>query len=106
MGTAHIEIYAKYNKNQAYPCEIKPDSLILAVDFTSSTTSAVGATCPQGAGRDYWAKIIHDEACYVLVGDGTPVAVVPPGLSYKTIPNVALELPIRAGQKIAFKEVA
>lgn len=106
MGTAHIEIYQRYNKNQAYPGRMMTGGPVLSVDFASSTASAVGATCPSGPGRDYWARIIHDEACYVLVGDGTPVAVVPPGLSYKTIPNVELELPIRAGQKIAFKEVA
>lgn len=108
MGTAHVEIYQKNSKNSAYPREMKVDGLVFVQDEATSTTATTAGSrmvCPSGAGRDYFARIIHDEACYVAVGDN-PTAAVPPGLSYKTVPNVALELPIRAGQKISFKEVA
>lgn len=108
MGNAHVEIYAKNPKNSAYPREIRPDGPLFVQDEATSTTATTAGsrmTCPSGAGRDYWARIIHDEACYVAIGDN-PTANVPPALCYKTVPNVALELPIRAGQKISFKEVA
>lgn len=108
MGTAHVEIYQKYNKNQAYPREMRPDGPVFVADEATSTTATTAGSrmvCPSNNSRDYWARIIHDEACYVAIGDN-PTAAVPPALAYKTVPNVALELPIRAGQKISFKEVA
>lgn len=108
MGTAHVEIYQKNSKNSALPREIRADGPIFVADEATTTTATTAGSrmqCPSGPGRDYFARIIHDEACYVAIGDN-PTAAVPPGLSYKTVPNVALELPIRAGQKISFKEVA
>lgn len=110
MGNAHVEIFSRYNKNQSFPGQIKhgdANPVFVGDEATSTTATTAGSrmACPSGPGRDYTARIIHDEACYVMIGSN-PTAAVPPARCWKTIPNVELLVPIRAGELISFKEVA
>lgn len=109
MGTAHVEIVAIDSKNNQFPGQFSQggNPLLVADEITSTTATTAGSriTAPSVNRRDMYARIIHDEACYVMIGSD-PTAAVPPALCWKTVPNVALVVPIRAGEKISFKEVA
>lgn len=110
MGTAISTVYARYNKNERFPGLVKDSSPRQVTSEATSTTVTVAGSrtviipVPDNQ-RDYFVDILHDEACYVAVG-ADPTAGVPPALSWKTVPNVVLTIPCRAGDKISYKEVA
>lgn len=110
MGTALVTVYAVNSKNERYP-GLKRDKVPrqVATEATSTTVTVAGsriviAPVPNNQ-RDYICEVVHDEACYVACG-ADPTAAVPPALSWRTVPNVALTFVCQAGDKLSFKEVA
>lgn len=106
MGKARIEIYSKTNKHSNYPG--LPSTPLQVEEETSSTTATTaGARKVVAAAGNYnqlFARVTHDEACYVAVGADPTASNT--ALGYLLSPNVPLEIPVKAGDKFSFKELA
>ncbi len=107
MGTARVEIFRMGTKNNNFPGEVLEGPFQVAEESTSTTATTAGSRIVVAAVSNYQnlaARITHDELCYVAIGaDPTAAAAA---LGWRTQVGVPLIVPVTAGQKISFKEVA
>lgn len=106
MGKARIEIFARSNKHAQYPGAA---GYPIQVEEETSSTSATTAgsrkvVAAAGNYNQLYARVTHDEACYVAVGADPTASNT--ALGYLLSANVPLEIPVKAGDKFSFKELA
>jgi hypothetical protein len=106
MGSARIEIFRKGTRRDMFPGEIKAGPFQIEAETTSTTATTSGSrhvvdNYPSYV--DLHARVQVDEACYVDVGLD-PTASATSG--WKLAANVPMDIPVRAGYKFSFKDVA
>lgn len=108
MGAARIEIYPKFKARGEYGGIGSSSPIQVEVETTSTTATTAGSRHVVSGASAYaqlFARVSVDEACYLAVG-ADPTAAVSPGLSWLLATNVALEIPVKPGDKFSFKDVA
>ena len=108
MGLARVEIFRRGNKRDQQPGAIKAGPFQVNNETTSTTATVAGnritvANVPSFT--KLTARVQVDEPCYLAVG-ADPTAAVPPALSWLLATNVPIEIPVQAGDKFSFKDVA
>lgn len=106
MGTARVEIFRMQTRRDSFPGQVG-ELLQVANETTSTTATTAGSRITVTGSSAYdrlHARIVHDEAAYVMIGaDPTATSTA---LAYKLAPNVPLVVPVNAGDKFSFIEVA
>lgn len=106
-GSARIEIFRKENRHSLYPGEVSrkrpmPVQIQNALATSESAETLATAVAEVAGIQDLYARVILSEAGWVGVGTGN--ALVTTG--YLVPANTPFELPVRAGDQIAIKDVA
>lgn len=106
-GSARMEVFRKANKHTLYPGEVDrrapmPLQILNAVATSEAAETLLTAVTAQARYQDLFARITLSEAGWVGVGTGN--ALVTTG--YLVQANQPFELPVRAGDRIAIKDIA
>lgn len=107
MGKARVEIYRVGDRNSQFPGQIQDGPFQSAIETTSTTATLTGSRITVAAVPNYknlMARITHDEICWVAV-NLDPVTETGVG-SWQTQVGVPLHIPVKAGDKFSFKELA
>lgn len=108
MGAVRVEILRRDSKHGSHPGAIAHSMPLQVATETSSTTATtagsriVVAPVPNNF-REYIARCTIDEACYVAAGADPTAAAASAWLA---VANTPIEIPVVAGDKLSFKDVA
>lgn len=107
MGAARIEVFRMQDKRDQFPGQIgSTEPLQVEVETTSTTATTAGSRHVIDNQPSYsrlHARIQVDEACYVAIG-ADPTAAA--GVGWLLAANTPIVLPVSAGDKVSFKDVA
>lgn len=111
MGTARVEIFRKDNKHTMYPGEISrntPNPLeVISITSNETTETLSAAVSAQARFQDLYARVSVSEAGRVAVAPGGTGGVTAAGAGYLlTTTSQTIDLPVRAGDKIAVIDLA
>lgn len=106
-GSARMEVYRRSNKHSLYPNSISrkqpmPFQILNAVATTEASETLLTAVAAVAGVQDLYARVTLSEAGWVGVNTGN--ALVTTG--YLVQANAPFDLPVRAGDRIAIKDVA
>lgn len=108
MGAVRVEIHRRDDKSGKFPGLVSNQMPLQVATETSSTTATTAgsritvAPVPNNY-RNYFARILVDEACYVSAGADPTAAAAS---SWLAAANTPLEIPVVPGDKLSFKDVA
>lgn len=109
MGAARIEIFTRF-PNFAY-AGLMESTIPLQIETETTSTSATSEEGPDerieveplAVRNQMWARIQVDEACEVSIG-ADPTAGT--DLGWLLAASTPIEVPVKAGDKFSFKDVA